>query len=761
MGLKDWYPRRTSLQRALERGTQPGASLMDELQSLEDYPIRSRADAKAVCQVLRQLASDDPAVGGDSALRAVTALLQQVEGAECPAFAVFAEQGTVLLIRIVDSALHGPSRHTPDELLFALKVLALYGTAEGTDAIVRAARQPLQPDDFMWSVILHPFGVGHPESERLFHELSDPLPTSFLAVSLLDCANAAQRDGFGDPHPFDSPRGIESLEAWLTDKAPEHFSYAVSAAAALPFINRPERDALLAIAFDHVDSNVQMEAAWAAAKLGRQAGISWLARSCLDVQHSERARAYLTELERQDAIPAEADSPDFRAKADFASWLAHPNELGRPADELEIVDHRELHWPPDRQLKPLWLIKYRVRDRTGLEDDTIGLGLVGSVTFCLFYYKLEERPPEDGYAIHCYWEMEAHGLIADIEVEASSTEYDPLRSQGQLEGVSQDRLLRVAEMSPELGYPQRLVALARASRHGEPGWIVLDGPRSRWYAAAEMPDTPFDTIILMLHVGRVLLGFEEEPDRRGFLRPTAAKRMPAQVVSAYERLLDQARSDIGQARELLGGGGVLSAKFTEYVTALASESSQSTAACTCVAYEAILSVAERDAPSLSREYLRSSAPLAAHLGAYITALLELNRQAEIPAIIERFRPHMDHNAGYTMLGNAAFKGGHDELAESFFVKLRHSMKDWCRSEGMNALAEIWQRQGRNEEAHTLQIDALHGIMEQSRTATGSDCELFEEWFQNRRSAYLRLFADRGNEELQRHGIPKSSGATTS
>ena len=84
------------------------------------------------------------------------------------------------------------------------------------------------------------------------------------------------------------------------------------------------------------------------------------------------------------------------------------------------------------------------------------------------------------------------------------------------------------------------------------------------------------------------------------------------------------------------------------------------------------------------------------------------------------------------------------------------MKDWCRCEEIGCLAQIWKRQGRAEEAHNLLIDAMSGLLEQSRTASGSDCKLFEDWFQARRSTYLQLFPDRGDDELRRHGVPSST-----
>src|SRR5262249_53328145 len=138
--------------------------------------------------------------------------------------------------------------------------------------------------------------------------------------------------------------------------------------------------------------------------------------------------------------------PSFMAKAQFAQWLAHPNELGRLPDELEIIDHRELDWPPEREIKALWLLKYRVKDQTGLKDDDVNVGLVGSVTFCLFTYELARRPPEDAYAIHCYWEMSNLGLIAESEVDEGSTEYDRMLQQCRVDGLGSVRIVSVVEL---------------------------------------------------------------------------------------------------------------------------------------------------------------------------------------------------------------------------------------------------------------------------------------------------------------------------
>ena len=86
------------------------------------------------------------------------------------------------------------------------------------------------------------------------------------------------------------------------------------------------------------------------------------------------------------------------------------------------------------------------------------------------------------------------------------------------------RITRVVELAPELKYPQRLVGVGPAHRHGEEGFVILDGPRSRWYATSELPPGGSDKQVVMVHVGRALLGFQGVADRRRYLEAPAVLR---------------------------------------------------------------------------------------------------------------------------------------------------------------------------------------------------------------------------------------------
>ncbi len=742
----------TPLQRAIERGMKPGAELAHELSDLDEYPIRLAKDAKAICKALKQLPLTSQ---GEkqlySPLHALTGLFQDVESTEVPAFQILREDGLPLLLRIFHAKLRAHHESEIDDLLFILKIASMYGSRQGAEALVEAARLPLKPDAFMWHVILAPY-ADHPHRDYVFKALTNPLPPDFIGIGLLDSANTAAIAGELDRHPFDSAEGYERLRAWLTDDNPSHYSYAHSATAALPFIEYPPRDQLLAIAMDHLDANIQIEAAWVAAKLGREAGLKMLARFACDVNHSDTARNYLTELGREDLIPDEATDPSFQAKADFAQWLAHPTELGQPPDELEIVDHRLLPWPPEREMAPFWLIRYRLRDRTGLEADNVDCGLVGSMTWCFFSYKMHQRPPEDAYAIHCCWEMTNAELISENEV-TDAAEYAALLRHWKGSPLEQPRITRVAELSPKLDIGSRMVALASANLEGEDGWVVLDGENTAWYPKAEQPEGVYEAAILKLHIGRQLLGFDEQPDRRAWLRPGPSGPSAQSIIEAYEKLIHEAETaQPERKKELLDGWGPLVKHFDKYVDSLTATRSAERGQVLAEVYDRFLQLIRSQEEEVREELNDSLGLLDRRFEAYLDALVQFGRRGEIVPLIDYFDPAWKHNRGYGKLGAAAVKAGRDDVAEKYLLQMRDGLENYSHSEEMSLLAEVWHRRGNVQQARDLLINCLRGMVKTIQECKyNSDRGIFAKTYRHHRATYLRLFPA-GEQELAALGL---------
>ncbi|PTL78563.1 HEAT repeat domain-containing protein [Vitiosangium sp. GDMCC 1.1324] len=318
------------------------------------------------------------------------------------------------LLRLYDARLRewrkaGPRKDydsAASDLLFALKIFAMYRGEEALQRIIDAARIPLDADGYMWSAILSALVKSEPEAAtRVAAALREPLPPGFIAVALLDMANTLAREHGVTSHPFDTDPGRELLRAFLTDKDPDQFSYAHSAAASLPFLTGSRE--LFALALEHPDVAVRMEAAWAAARGGDALALARLQDWSKDPKTRKRAMTYLEELGSQPAPVSEQERPQLDAMAEMSQWLEHPAEFGRVPDHLEVYDHRRLFWPPTNDERDVWLFRYRYEDEEGTPED--GVGMVGSVTFALFGETTAELPPEDIYALHCVWELQQSG----------------------------------------------------------------------------------------------------------------------------------------------------------------------------------------------------------------------------------------------------------------------------------------------------------------------------------------------------------------
>lgn len=290
--------------------------------------------------------------------------------------------------------------------LFMLKQIACFSNDAAVQRIVERARSGVESGSFMWTVILGAFTDEHPRHKEVFAELSSPLPKDFIGMCLLDAANAARIAGSDFPHPFDSKEGYVRVRNWIREVDPGKESYAQSATAALPFLSEPARSELLELALDHPSESVSVEAARAAAKIGSARGVRQLVEFAKRVNTAKVAINYLEEIGREDAIPAEAKDADFQATAEMVSWLTHPNEFGEPPGSIELYDTRELYWPPTDDVRPVWLFKYRYPKTEKREEEDVGLGMVGSVTFALFGETTADLEPLDAYALHCCWELE-------------------------------------------------------------------------------------------------------------------------------------------------------------------------------------------------------------------------------------------------------------------------------------------------------------------------------------------------------------------
>jgi hypothetical protein len=390
------------IQQAFDHGLSAGGDLYEELSALGDYAVTTEDEAMSLARGVARLGYQLGESTLDPILHLVAGLFQGVESRD--AFDILRVEGLPRLMEAFDARLARSAGDAADTLLFVLKVAGLYRVEAVVDRIAAAARKPVEPESLMWSVLFSVFDETHPYRSAVVGRLRSPIPEGFIGVAYLDLANTMASEGYLGNHPFDTLEGISRLRAWLTE--PETPSFARSAAASLPFLAQPNREELLALAMDHHSVSVQMEGAWASARLGSEAALKFLARTCLDPNHSLTAIEHLSRLGRDDLVPTQALEPDFQAVAALASWLGDPAEYGHPPDTIELMDTRTMYWPPTEDERQLWLVRFRYDPKPPDDPGEAGVGLVGSITFCLAGQTSAAMPPEDVYALHCCWELQ-------------------------------------------------------------------------------------------------------------------------------------------------------------------------------------------------------------------------------------------------------------------------------------------------------------------------------------------------------------------
>jgi len=412
--LKQWVGRLqnkmrglSKLEEALLEWEHGRGCLQDLLGSLDIQKVSSVREAEAICRILANNELKETRTletpGWFSTLDRLITLVMNPGNAEVAL--VFKETGLPAIRTILEADLQDDQ--VPEEdVLLCVRVLAAYGEETDVPRVCEVAHRGVHAENWFWSKVFE-FAADHVKAgrsswERLFLLLGARLPDQFIAVAFLDAANSLALEGKLTPHPFDSEEGCERLKGWLNETNPDFHSYSRSAAVALSFIQGPFRSSLMELALSHVAVDVQLEAAWALARIREQAGVDQLVGWTKNVHYSTRACSYLEELGLGEHIPAETQESDFKAMAEMSDWLAHPNELGRHPDQLELVKKWHLHWPPTKDKRELWLFHYQVSGESGPET---GHGLVGSVTWS-FFDSNDGHTPIQVLASHCAWEME-------------------------------------------------------------------------------------------------------------------------------------------------------------------------------------------------------------------------------------------------------------------------------------------------------------------------------------------------------------------
>ncbi|HEY2415543.1 MAG TPA: hypothetical protein VGI40_25095 [Pirellulaceae bacterium] len=196
--------------------------------------------------------------------------------------------------------------------------------------------------------------------------------------------------------------------------------------------------------------------------------------------------------------------------------------------------------------------------------------------------------------------------------------------------------------------------------------------------------------------------------------------------------------------------------FERYVDSKSVVGGNGRAEALVAAYERYLrAVRNLDDESKKKALDEMRSPLKEHFIAYVDALVAANRPHEIETLLGFFDPVWEH--GSRLLGTAAYKIRKYDLAEQYFLNLKDGLDDYCRSEEMSLLAEIWVKKGKTSDAQELLVDCLKRLQVMiDESKYSSDQQMHESEFQHHRGTFLRLFPSLGQAELSKHGVRESA-----
>ncbi len=307
-------------------------------------------------------------------------------------------------------------------LFDGLELLTYSEDKEQADIVIAAARHEKACQWLVWRGIFYSYEEEHELTDYMLEQLSKPILSKAAGVGLLHMANQAKLNKAKAPHPFDSDEGMSKLQRILKREdavVGEDFD----AALALAFISPERRKGLLDLALQHPKASVRLEGAWADARNKGQKGIDVLTKATLDPKTSITAISYLEEVGQEAAVPAAAREPKFAAEASMWEWLMHPNELGEAPATLEMVDHRELYWPPSAKKVPVSLFRFTWEQEDGEKPDApakvvTSYGMTGGMTWS--FLNDEPTPPTHAelYLKHCTLELNRNSKMERVAEDA-------------------------------------------------------------------------------------------------------------------------------------------------------------------------------------------------------------------------------------------------------------------------------------------------------------------------------------------------------
>lgn len=497
-------------------------------------------DARAIIAKIKALQVSQPPTAEEvEAIRHIAENLREFDDIDSLSHELLRDEAIPLLLPHFDQMLpQAEDNETKSTIEELMHVICLFQTEETLNRVIQATKQDLMLGSEAWDEYVWQFRPGTFNYDAFWTTMLRDWPENeVIACSLLSQANihAFNQENPSHRHPFDSPEGLPHLRAclqtsqqipagyiqndWDIDSDAPSVDVAIYAAEALAFITSPDRDELLQIAQQHPVSAVQLEAAWAGARLGQQSGLDELVRRARDLPVSFTAQDYLEDVGRSDLIPKECFDEDFQARAfcaqELAAMLLKPGKI----ESIEIVDRDSFLWPLERM--EVLLVSYRVQFKDG--EDSWVVEDVGHVFDSRFYASSKtisifgRKSPGDqliGYLpndiygfLVCSYLSRTQILGGDKAITEEYVEGDaPLPGTEQLSEDNGKLVGRIAIDTQLTGYPTVKAAIFETNQDGRPGWTVLEDGKTTFYSKVDFPESATTKRILQMHAGRSYLG---------------------------------------------------------------------------------------------------------------------------------------------------------------------------------------------------------------------------------------------------------------
>lgn len=409
----------------------------------------------------------------------------------------------------------------------ALRVLLLQALATDQSAaaleclVEQLIAAPPETSSQVGQVFSPLFQFAGSTCRTLFPRLLEGLQHPQLATTVLDFGNFLFQEGAVGEHPA-ACRGqqlVELLRATVqrlamleTPGAGDAYSretlialvdqgvgLTAALCATLAFCDYREGIGALFQAAQLRHRRICVEASWALARLGEQAGRDTLIELAAEPVARLRVLTYAEELGLLDAIPEEHQQPAARAEAELTSWLATPQNFGFPPARCELIDSRELYWPgyDDEVTCSLFRFEYPLAADRMYEN----VGIAGPLAFCLSA-DLTDLPVEDIYAAYAGWHAQ----------------HDEIRQypESDLAGRLAPEVARFTRRVRDAGYdavaPRLMgeffgerVLVGRAARQDACGWFAVDRREVYWFPGAAAPGQIGPREVLLIYQGKQIL----------------------------------------------------------------------------------------------------------------------------------------------------------------------------------------------------------------------------------------------------------------